>query len=39
MSAFFKDIFQQNFKIQKPVFMKYVIDLSEKLNVLKRSRQ
>ena len=25
MSAFFKDIFQQDFKVQKTVFMKYVI--------------
>ena len=24
-STFFKDIFQQNFKVQKSVFMKYVI--------------
>ena len=25
MSAFFEDVFQQNFKIQNSVFMKYVI--------------
>ena len=25
MSSFFKDIFQQNVKVQKSVFMKYVI--------------
>ena len=25
MSAFFKDIFQQSFKLQKSVFMKYLI--------------
>ena len=24
MSAFFKEIFQQNFKVQKSIFMKYV---------------
>ena len=25
MSAFFRDIFQQNFKVQESVFMKYII--------------
>ena len=29
MSAFFKDIFQQNFKVQKSVFIKYVIVISK----------
>ena len=28
MSAFFKDLFQQNFKVQKSLFMKYVIVIS-----------
>ena len=33
MSSFFKDIFQQNFKAQKSVFMKYVIFISKILRL------
>ena len=29
MSAFFRDTFQQNFKVQKSAFMKYIIVISQ----------
>ena len=37
MPAFFKDIFQQNVKVQKSVFMKYVIVIQQCYSMTKAS--